>query len=72
MPDPTSKSSRPNIPVNMHPTRMLQIANSIAAKPDANDDVRALAAMVASLCFHVDRVTNTANRASTLTRRMGL
>lgn len=62
---------RPSIPVNMHPTRMLQLAQGLAARPDATDDVRTLAAMVAALCHQVDQVNGKATRAESMGRRMG-
>ncbi len=68
----TSTGRRPHVPINMHPTRMIQIAQAIASKPDATDDVRTLAAMVASLCHHVERASSAANRASSMGRRLGL
>ena len=66
-----SSSRRQSSPVNMHPTRILQIAQGIAARPDATDDVRTLAAMVAALCHQVDQVNGKASRAESMGRRMG-
>lgn len=66
-----SGGHRPSIPINMHPTRMLQLAQGIAARTDATDDVRTLAAMVAALCHQVDQVNGKASRAESMGRRMG-
>lgn len=54
---------------DMHPTRMADIANALAAKSDASDDVRVLASIVRELCYQVDRAKSEAMSAGHRARR---
>lgn len=53
----------------MHPTRMAMLANSLASKKGASEDVRILASIVRELCHQLDRVGGEARMARATARR---
>jgi len=53
----------------MHPTRMAMLANSLASKKGASEDVRILASIVRELCHQLDRASGDARIARVTARR---
>ena len=65
----TPKQGLPSICPNMHPTRMAQVADLIARRPDVSEEVQTLAAIVRELCHQVDSARDMAQSAKNSARR---
>lgn len=50
-------------PLNAHPSRVREMAHALATNKEASDEVRYLAAMIVTLCTHIERVDQKAAAA---------